>query len=82
MAIGIRRIAISVLLARMLAGCSGVPRRPISDVATHISDTAAAGKAAFANCQAQKENCDEVAAAFDEISQDAAALKEQTDGPQ
>ena len=64
-----------------LGACAGgVPARPVNDAASHIADTAAAGKAASARCAAEKTNCDEVTMAFDLISKDAEGLKKLSGG--
>jgi hypothetical protein len=64
-----------------LGACSsGIAARPVNDAASHISDTAAAGKAAHAKCVAEKTSCDEVNMAFDLIGKDAEGLKKLSGG--
>jgi hypothetical protein len=71
-----------VVMGGVLSGCCGLPRKPVSDVATHIADTAAAGKAAYGKCIADKTNCDQVVTSFDLINKDAEVLKSLSGGAQ
>jgi hypothetical protein len=72
-------LSLVALTLAMVSAC-GLPAKPVNDAASHISDTAIAGKAAQAHCAADKTNCEEVTQAFDLISTDAASLKKLSGG--
>ena len=73
-------ITIALVLAGTLGACCGIPKKSVNDAASHIADTAAAGKAANSLCISNKTNCDEVTKAFYLISTDAQSLKSLSGG--